>query len=229
MTDKKMKNTRVKLVTPKVVFRYPKLVEPDYGTDQYPIEGGAYSVQALIPAEEAKVLIDKLQPLYDQAIAEAQMKFDQLPLPQRKKHGSIKEQPFFTEEYDKETEEPTGNLIFKFKMKASGKDKKTGKPWTRKPTIFDASGKPMLNPPSIWGGTIGRISFEVGPYFVLGQAMAGISMSLSAVQIIELRTGGGGNAADHGFGAEEGYQYDEADAAPKAADNSTDDDVEEDF
>lgn len=232
MTNKNQKPTRIKLVSPKATFRYPKLNEPDYGTDQYPIEGGAYSVQLVLPAEEAKVLIDKLQPIYDEAIAEGQVKFDNLPIAQRKKHGSMKEQTFYTEEYDKETEEPTGNVVFKFKMKASGKDKKTGKPWSRKPTIFDASGKPMINPPSIWGGTTGKVSFEVGPYFVQGQVMAGISLSLNAVQIIELRSGGGGNAGDYGFGAEEGYEYSEADAAPvksEAAESSSSDDGEEDF
>ena len=229
MTDKKQqKNTRIKLVSPKATFRYPKLNEPDYGTDQYPIEGGAYSVQLVLPAEDAKVLIDKLQPIYDEAIAEGQIKFDALPVAQRKKYGNLKEQSFYTEEYDKETEEPTGNIIFKFKMKASGKDKKTGKPWSRKPTIFDAAGKPMVNPPSIWGGTVGKVSFEVGPYFVQGQVMAGISLSLNAVQIIELRSGGGGDAASHGFGAEEGYEYSEADA-PKAEPSDTSDDGEEDF
>ena len=120
--------------------------------------------------------------------------------------------------------------FFKFKMKASGKDKKTGKPWSRKPTIFDAKGKPMTPVPSIWGGTIGKVSFEVGPYFVQGQAMAGISLSLNAVQIIELRSGGGGTAESYGFGEEDGYEYDEADA-PKAApsETTTEDDSEEDF
>lgn len=230
MTDKNQKRVRVKLVSPKATFRYPKLNEPDYGTDDYPIEGGAYSVQLVMPADEAKVLIDQLQPHYEKAIAEGQEKFDQLPVAQRKKHGSLKEQMFYTEEFDKETEEPTGNVIFKFKMKASGKDKKTGKAWSRKPTIFDAKGKPMIPVPSIWGGTVGKVSFEVGPYFVQGQVMAGISLALNAVQIIDLRSGGGGDAASHGFGEEEGYEYSEADA-PKAAPSeaTTEDDGEEDF
>lgn len=230
MTDKNQKRVRVKLVSPKATFRYPKLNEPDYGTDDYPIEGGAYSVQLVLPAEDAKVLIDQLQPHYEKAIAEGQEKFDQLPVAQRKKHGALKEQMFYTEEFDKETEEPTGNVIFKFKMKASGKDKKTGKPWSRKPTIFDAKGKPMNPVPSIWGGTTGKVSLEVGGYFVQGQVMAGISLSLNAVQIIDLRSGGGGDAASHGFGEEEGYEYSTSDA-PKAepTDAASTDDGEEDF
>lgn len=230
MTDTKEKRVRIKLVSPKATFRYPKLNEPDYGTNDYPIEGGAYSVQLVMSAQEAKVLIDQLTPHYVKAIDEGQIKFDQLPVAQRKKHGNLKEQPFFIEEFDKETEEPTGNVIFKFKMKASGKDKKTGKPWSRKPTIFDAKGAAMVNPPSIWGGTTGKVSFEVSPYFVQGQAMAGISLNLNAVQIIDLRSGGGGNAESYGFGAEDGYEYDEADAPKAEPTASTDDeDGDEDF
>lgn len=225
------KRERLKLVSPKAPFRYPKLNNPDYGTNDYPIEGGQWSVQIILPVEEAKVLIDKLQPLHDKAVEEGQIKFDQLGVAQRKKLGDLKVQSFFTEEYDKETEEPTGNVIFKFKMKASGKDKKTGKPWSRKPTIFDAKGQPMKSIPEIWGGTTGKVSFEASPYFIVGQGMAGISLNLNAVQIIELRSGGG-NAESYGFGEEEGYQYEEADApAPKQSEFSDDSstDGEEDF
>ena len=230
MTDKKQQRTRIKLVSPKATFRYPKLNEPDYGSDEYPIEGGAYSVQLVMAADEAKVLIDQLQPHYQKALEEGAEKFDQLPVAQRKKHGSLKEQNFYTDEFDKETEEPTGNVIFKFKMKASGKDKKTGKPWSRKPTIFDAKGKPMVSLPAIWGGTTGKVSFEVGPYFVQGQAMAGISLSLNAVQIIELRSGGGGDAASHGFGEEEGFAYEEPTTpAQKEGFTASEEDGEEDF
>ena len=231
MTDKKEKRVRIKLVSPKATFRYPKLNEPDYGSDDYPIEGGAYSVQLVLPAEDAKGLIDQLQPHYVKAIEDGHVKFDALPVAQRKKHGSLKEQLYYTDEFDKETEEPTGNVIFKFKMKASGKDKKTGKPWSRKPTIFDAKGKPMVPVPSIWGGTIGKVSFEVSSYFVQAQAMAGISLNLNAVQIIELRSGGGGNAESYGFGEEEGYEFDEADVPAKAepTTDTTEDDGEEDF
>lgn len=231
MTDKKEKRVRIKLTSPKATFRYPKLNEPDYGSDEYPIEGGAYSVQLVLSAEEAKPLIDQLQPHYEKALEDGQIKFDGLPVAQRKKHGSLKEQNFYTEEFDKETEEPTGNVIFKFKMKASGKDKKTGKPWSRKPAIFDAKGKPMIGVPSIWGGTTGKVSFEVSPYFVQGQAMAGISLALNAVQIIDLRSGGGGNAESYGFGEEEGYEYDEADAPAKEEQttSTTEDDGDEDF
>lgn len=233
MADKK--KSFPKFTSPKGTFRYPKLVEPDYGNEKFPKPDGEYKVDLILSAEDAKPLIDKLQPLHDQALQDAQVEFDKLPVKTRKEFekkgvtGPVANS-FFSEIYDEETEEPTGDVYFRVKMKASGKNKKTGKVWKRKPAIFDAKGKPMVNPPDIWGGSTGKVSFEVVPYFIAGTAAAGLRLSLSAAQIIDLRSGGGGNADSYGFGEEEGYEYDESDAPAKEAEtNSNSDDGEEDF
>ena len=228
--NKKQKRDTFKVVSPKATFRYPKLSEPDFGNDEYPKPNGEYSVQLLLTAEEAKPLIDKLQPVHDKAVEDGQIGFDTLAVAQRKKLKNLTVNPLFTEEYDKETEEPTGNLIFKIKMTASGKNKKTGKPWTRKPTLFDAKGQPMKVIPAIWGGTVGKVSFEAAPYFINGTGTAGVGFYLNAVQIIELRSGGGGDAASHGFGEEEGFAYEEPTSpAAKEGFDSSAEDGEEDF
>lgn len=62
----------------------------------------------------------------------------------------------------------------------------------------------MLKVPDIWGGTEGKVSFEVAPYFIPGTALAGIKLRLNAVQVIELRSGGNKSAGEYGFGEEEG-------------------------
>lgn len=235
MADNK-KKSYPKFTSPKGTFRYPKLTEPDYGNEKFPKPDGEYKVDLILSAEEAKPLIDKLQPLHDEAMQQAQVLFDKLSVKTRKDFekkgvtGPVAN-TFYSEIYDEETEEPTGDVYFRFKMKASGKSKKTGKKWSRKPAIFDAKGKPMLKAPDIWGGTIGKVSFEAIPYFVDGTAAAGIRLSLNAAQIIELRSGGGGNAESYGFGEEEGYEYDEADAPAKEepTEDSTSDDGDEDF
>jgi hypothetical protein len=230
MTEQKQKRELVKAVSPKATFRYPKLSEPDFGNEQYPKPNGEYSVQLLLSAEEAKPLIDKLQPVHDKAVSEGQIAFDNLGVAQRKKMKELTVNALFTEEFDKETEEPTGNVIFKIKMTASGKNKKTGKPWSRKPTLFDAKGQVMKTAPQIWGGSIGKVSFEAAPYFITGTGTAGVSFYLNAVQIIELRSGGGGDAASHGFGEEEGFAYEEASTpAQKEGFGAAEDDGEEDF
>ena len=231
MTDKMQKRETTKVVSPKATFRYPRLNEPDFGNDNYPKPQGEYSVQLILSAEEARPLIQKLKPVHDKAVEEGQAKFDQLSIQQRKKLKELSVNQLYTEEFDKETEEPTGNIIFKIKMTASGKNRKTGKPWSRKPTIFDAKGQVIKNPPSIWGGTVGKASFEAAPYFIVGTGTAGVGLYLNAVQIIELRSGDGGNAEGYGFSKEEGFEYDEsmAPAAKEGFDTASEDDGEDDF
>lgn len=203
--DKKPKNMTG--ITPKGIFKFPNLIKPDFGTDKYPKEGGEYNVRLVLPLEEAQPLIDKLQPEMDKAEEEAQAKFKELSVPQRKKLGAPKAQDFYQEVYDRDTEEPTGEVEFRFAMKASGKNAK-GEKWERKPTIFDAKGKPVTLK-AIWGGTKGKVSFEVSPYFVDGTGVYGIKLYLRAVQVIELNQGGSRSASDFGFGQEDGFDSSE--------------------
>jgi hypothetical protein len=207
MADKKPKN--FSSTTPKGTFRYPALDKPDYGNEQFPKPNGSYKVQLILSQEAAEPLLAKLQPIFDKAIADGKVEFSKLKVEARKKLKELQVNDLFTPEYDKETEEETGNIIFKFEMAASGKNQK-GETWSRKPAIFMASGKPMLKVPPIWGGTEGRVSFEAAPYFIPGTGAAGLKLRLSAVQIIDLVSGGQRDAGAYGFEAEEGYEASEA-------------------
>lgn len=220
MAEKKKK--RLKLSSPKGVFKYPRLNEPDYGTDEYPKKDGEYSIRLILvegdPATQA--FIERLQPLYEDALAEAQVEFDQLPVASRKKHGAVKPNDLYQIVYDDETEEPTGQVEFKFAMKATGEIKrgpKAGQRWESSPTLFDASGKPMIDPPSIWGGTEGVVGFEPRPYFVAGTAAAGLKLALEAVQVIDLVSAGQRDAAAYGFQAVDGYEHQTKSEAGKDA------------
>lgn len=210
-------------VTPVGTFKFPKLVEPDYGTKDYPNPNGAYSVRLVMPADDemTKRFIASLQPEYAAALAEADEAFSKLKIETRKKLKSVTQNPLFTELFDKETEQPTGEIEFKFSMAASGvygdKHPKKGQKWTAKPHLFDAKGNRMVNPPAIWGGTTGRVSFEMRPYFINGTGAAGLSLRLVGVQIIELRTAGERTADSLGFGAMDGgYEYSEPDPSEGA-------------
>lgn len=189
--------------TPKGVFKYPKLVEPDYGTKDYPDPDGSYKVTLVLPKDQAQKLIDQLQPEFDKAVEAGREAFAKLPVANRKKLGDLKVADFYTEVYDKETEEPTGDIEFKFKTKASGTTKE-GKAWERKVPLFDAKGVPAKNIKAIWGGTEGKVSFSATPYFVAGQGTAGLTLRLEAVQILKLSAGGARSASEFGFGQEEG-------------------------
>lgn len=158
MAQANKKQQYVKAVSPVLTLKFPKLSEPDYGTQDYPKPDGEYSTKGLLDADspEAKKFIAQLQPHFDEAIAEAERKFKDLKVETRKKLGSVKVNDLFTTLYDQETEEPTGEIEFKFAMPASGtykKGPKEGKKWTAKPGIVDSMGQIMVKPPAIWGGS----------------------------------------------------------------------------
>lgn len=206
--------------SPTSVFKYPSLDKPDYGTKDYPNPAGSYKVSLVMKAdaEATKAFIAKLTPLYDEAMAEAEAKFNELKIDVRKKLKGVTQNDLFTTLYDKETEQPTGYIEFRIKMAASGvfnEGKADERRWSAKPSVFDAKGVPMVQVPEIWGGSEGKVSFEARPYFINGTAAAGLSLKLKAVQLITLRQGGERSASEFGFGAEEdGFEYN-----PEAAAN----------
>ena len=206
-----------KITSPRATFKWPKLTEPDYGSNEYPKPDGEYSVKLVFeesdPAFQAfRVKIEKA---HARAVELGREKFGELKVATRKKLGDITINAPFTIVYDNETEEPTGEVEMKVSMKASGLVKKgprAGKTWNRKPQLFDAKGKPMLNTPDIWGGTVGKVSFSfvTDGYFIPGTGACGISFQLEAAQIIDLVAGGQRKAADFGFGEEDGYEHEDA-------------------
>lgn len=233
--------------TPRGVFVFPKLSEPDYGTKDYPKPDGEYSLKFRMSQADADAFVNRkdkdgnsIQSLYEEALREAEAAFAELKVETRKKLKEVKPNELFTVLYDKETEEPTGEVEFKFKMKASGEFKKgpkAGTKWHRKPDIFDARGVKIGKGVNIWGGTEGKVSFSVRGYFVPGTAAAGLTLMLSAVQVISLVSAGQRSADSYGFGEEEGYGYDpdeyqeEEAGADKSSDEGTSDKAagEDDF
>lgn len=205
---------RPKFTSPRGTFVWPELVKPGYGTDKFPKPDGIYKVTLRLDDEGNAKLQAMLAKTLEQAKAEAEEAFAALPVANRKKLGEIKLADVGNPEYDRDTEEPTGNTLVRFTMKASGDRKRNGQPtgerWERKPFLFDARGTPIKNPPAIWSGTEGCISFEAVPYFVAGTGVYGLSLRLQAAQIIVLRSGGGSaDAGAYGFGAaddEDGYE-----------------------
>lgn len=198
--------------SPKGSFKYPSLSKPDFGNEKFPKPDGEFKTGLVVKREDAQEIIDKLQPEWDAAIASAKVDFAKMPVPHRKKFGAVKEQPFYQEEFDPETEEETGNVIFNFKTKYKIIDKKTNEARFNKIGLFDAKGKPLAAGTAIYGGTVGKVAFQATPYFVAGQAMAGISLRLSAAQIIDLIGPGARSASAYGFGQEEGYVAEESEA-----------------
>lgn len=195
--------------SPTGTFKWPKLTSVDYGTKDFPNPDGSYNVRLVFDNATAADLVEELSEFYDEAVVLAEAEFAKLKIETRKKlqksngKTGIAMNDLSTELYDKDTEEPTGETEFRFKMKASG-TRKDGSKWHRVPGIFDAKGAKFPRGIDIWGGTTGKVAFKPNPYFIPGTGMAGLSLSLEAVQVISLVSAGSRSASDYGFGEEEG-------------------------
>lgn len=190
MTDKATKATSVR-----GVFSWPKLDKPD---DKY----NKYSCNLIVDADGLEAMSEILKAPFDAAV-EAGREADAERKTAARKKNPFSVNDWFTPVYDEDTEEETGNFIIKFSATGSG-TKKDGTPWKRGPIpCFDGLGNPFKAPEKIWSGSEGKVSFTYRPYFIAGTGVAGLSLQLSAVQVLELNSGGGGTADSHGFGVED--------------------------
>lgn len=195
MANQDNKKAVVKGTTPAGIAIFPKLFEPDYKFDA----DGTYSVKLKIEAEAAQTLIDQIEALTQEAFAEAESNCKNAREKTKLKYAT----PCYEAEMDEDGKE-TGYYLFRFKMKASGISKKTGKPWSRKPAVFDAKGKPVINPDyQVWSGSLLRVAYELSAFST--NIGVGCSCRLVACQIIELSTGQGQDASAFGFGEEDGF------------------------
>jgi hypothetical protein len=207
MSDKKV---FLKRNAPLAVFKFPKLVEPDYGTKDYPNPEGVYTTKLIFnETDPAFIKFQEMMGEFEaKAKANAEAAFAALKKPQRDKLGGPTCNPVFVPVYD-DQDSPTGEFEVKVSMKASGVVKKgprAGKKWSRKPALFDALGRPIKGSIEIWGGTEGIIAFSFDPegYFIPATGAFGLKLQLEAVQIVTLRSGGEQTADSYGFGAQEG-------------------------
>lgn len=205
MADNKKKNNNEKFFA-KGILKYPRLNAPDYGTDNFPKEGGEYNTKVIISGAELERLQKKMDRIYDEAIAEGKEKFEKKAVAKRKK-TPFAENPYFTPVYN-EDEEETGDFEISVKTKASGVSKKTGKKWSRKVPLYDAKLNKLSPNVNVYGGTVAKVSFTVSPYFVDANHLAGLSLRLEGVQVLELVSGGEASASSLGFEEEDGFEYD---------------------
>lgn len=207
---------RTRIVSPAGIAVWPRLNEPDTKFKQE----GEYTVGLAYDGDDkaCNKLIADLEKLRDEEFAKWLSEN-----PKKKKTAEVA--PVFTDEVDEEGDE-TGRKILKFKMRASGVSKKTGKHFTMKPDIFDAKGHKMPNPPKIGGGSELKVSFEVGGFFVESAKKFYLTLRMVAVQVIDLVEFGSRKAGDYGFGEEEGYEADDEAQAPKSDFSDSDDSTE---
>ena len=169
------KKTFVSYISPKGLAKYPRLDQPyswnDSANRNMPDPEGQFETALLVPEKEAQPMIEKVK----EAIAEAGIKPKHLP---------------YKQEIDKETDEPTGNIEFRFK--AYGKSR-SGEP--NQIRFFDAKGRPV--PSDIYltsGSTIRCLGY-------ISVAKMGCRLNLREVQIIDLieREASGFDAVEGSF------------------------------
>lgn len=195
--------------TPIGVARYPHLNKPDTRFD----DDGVYKCDLIVPEEDAAELIEYLEGLRDE-------RFEELDAKKKKQYSKA---PVCEPELDDEGEE-TGNVIFKTKLNAVGRNDK-GEEWSNEPKLFDSFGNPVdRDAVQIWSGSKLIIAGVVRTYAMGSTKSVGVSLKCDGVQIVELVTGGQATAETFGFKAQgNGFQFSGDDAAPADADDGDDD------
>ena len=168
-------NTIPRMTTPQGSLSYPRLDKPDTKFKEL----GEYKADLIVPLKEAKPLIDKLAPIYEQHVGK------KLP---KKPYKGNKESFYFLEQ-DKKTEEETGNVVFK--LRVANRLNKQDELWDRKPKVFNAFGQPLDT--RVGGGSTAKVAFDT--YLWKTPAGApGMSLQPVAVLVSNLVEGSGGDA-----------------------------------
>jgi hypothetical protein len=176
----------MQLVTPEGRAVYPHLNEPDTEFDKE----GNYSTKLAIATEHVGELLEKLEEFSEESYKQHCMEQKK---PKLKRHNNP-----WDEEFDRDGQ-ATGNMLFKFKMRA-----KTRQGSDLRPVVVDAKKNPMSD--QIGAGSKMRVAFEARGWFVPSLG-AGVSLRLRGVQIIDLvEWSAGASASSLGFGEESGFE-----------------------
>jgi len=169
----------IQFTTPKGIAQYPWLSKPDTKFN----EEGVYKVDLIIPKADAIPLLKQINEVFAENVDKETKR--------AKGQDVVKAKPPYWEELD-DAKQPTGNVVLRLKSKY-------------KPAVFDAKGIPMVDS-NIWGGSELKVNGTIAPYFtsIIG---AGVSLRLSAVQVIQYVEGGSGGAQGFGFKEEVGYEH----------------------
>ena len=126
------------MMLPAGPFVYPKIVEPDYGTDENPMPDGKLSVTVRLSAEQAEPFITQIDELAAASL-KAAIKADKRDAGKKKKAPWTTKHLPYELELDEDGDE-TGDVLIKANMRHSGINKKTDKKWSRLCPLFDAMG-----------------------------------------------------------------------------------------
>lgn len=193
-------------VTPKGVAVWPSLNNPDTKF----VAEGEYHTKLRVSADEAASFIQQLEGIREAYLADA--------VRRDPKVKQYKMADLYEEEADDQGD-LTGNYLFKFKQKAVIQTR-SGSTLNMKVALFDSQRKPTTV--QIGGGSVLRIAGSAIGYAMPSTKMVGLSLRPSAVQIIQLSSGG--NASADAFAIEEGFVADDEPVMEVAGTSFNDDD-----
>ncbi len=153
---------------------WAKLFEPDTKFDA----NGIYSISLTLPEADAAEMCEELD-----ALTAAKFDEEVKNKPALKNQLSIQEP--YAPVYDRETGDATGDVEFKFKLKAKV-NTRDGRTFEQKVAVVDAKRTPMTDEIAIGNGSDVKVAFEPMPYMVAGTKKVGVSLRLKAVQVIDL-------------------------------------------
>lgn len=160
-----MVNRPERITSPLGEAVWPKLNKPDTKFDK----DGVYEVKLRLSEGEASPFIAKLKGILSTHVDSLGGKKRMAPLPWK--------------EVEDDEGNPTGEMDFKFKLKAIGG--RGDNQFTQRPALYDSEGKIMTE--NIGGGSKIQIGAEVVTYDVASIG-AGISLRLKAVKVFELKS-----------------------------------------
>jgi hypothetical protein len=190
MTDKRTYET---FITPAGEAVFPWLTKADTQHDS----DGIYHVDVSVPFEQAADFIAKLEKIRDEFIATlpvAKQKslaaravyIDELTRPTYPEGATDEEKASIRANWEGE---PTGNVIFRCKMKAKFRNAE-GETFEQEPIVVMAdTGERVTDP--VYSGSVVRIKGQVVPYTNAASGIAGVTLRMKAAQVIELVSGGG--------------------------------------
>lgn len=192
-----MSKKRVRITSPKGIAKYPHLNKPDTKFKDV----GEYVVTLLFNPNKIPEFLELLDQLTDEAVEEQKQILKDKK--QAAKAKQMQRKPAYKMELDQDGEE-TGKVEVRFKMK-SVITLKNGDTRVLEPQLFDAQGAPVdKKKVLIYGGSVLKVNFTPSSYYMASSRMAGVTLYLNAVQILEL-VSRGGNAGYYGFESEEGF------------------------
>lgn len=152
---------------------WAKVFEPD---TRY-VPEGEYSIQVSVPETQAAEVCEQLENM-------AQAKLSEVVKEQPKLKAVLSTRTPFELDTD-EAGNPTGNILFKTKMKARVKSR-DGRVYEQKPAVVDAKRTPMDGSQLIGNGSLVKVAVEPVPYMMQSTKQVGVTLRLKAVQIINL-------------------------------------------